>query len=102
MELEGTYSVTLTVVSGSKSSSQTKDVTVSEAPVGSPTAEILSNDEEDCLYEEIDNTRDIILWLCYGQRPGYDKIQDTRDIMLDAYDTEAGGEDHTLLSTTGT
>ena len=32
--------------------------------------------------------------LCYGQRPWPDReIQDTRDIMLDAYDTEAGGED---------
>jgi len=95
-ELEGTYSVTLTVVSGSKSSSQTKDVTVSEAPVGSPTAEITQyTDEEDCLYEEIDNTHDIILWICAMDKdPGSDReIQDTRDIMLDAYDTEAGGED---------
>ena len=95
-ELEGTYSVTLTVVSGSKSSSQTKDITVSEAPVGSPTAEITQyTDEEDCTYEEIDNTRDIILWICAMDKdPGSDReIQDTRSVMLDAVDSDAGGED---------
>ena len=95
-ELEGTYSVTLTVVSGSKSNSQTKDITVSEAPVGSPTAEITQyTDEEDCTYEEIDNTRDIILWICAMDKdPGSDReIQDTRSVMLDAVDSDAGGED---------
>ena len=94
-ELEGTYSVTLTVVSGSKSNSQTKEITVSEAPVGSPTAEITQyTDEEDCTYEEIDNTRDIILWICAMDKdPGSDReIQDTRSVLLDAYDSTAGGE----------
>ena len=93
-EVEGTYSVTLTVVSGSKSNSQTKDITVSEAPVGSPTAEITQyTDEEDCEYDEIDNTRDIMLWICAMDKdPGSDReIQDVRDVQLSASDSESGG-----------
>ncbi len=91
----GTYSVTLTVVSGTISNSQTKEITVSEAPVGSPEAVITQyTDEEDCQNEEIDNTRDIILWICAMDKdPGSDReIQDIRDISLDAEDTDAGGE----------
>jgi len=95
-ELEGTYSVTLTVVSGSKSNSQTKEIIVSEAPIGSPTAEITQyTDEEDCEYEEIDSTRDIILWICAMDKdPGSDReIEDTRDVALEATNSDAGGDD---------
>ena len=95
-ETVGSYDVTLTVVSGSKSNSQTKTIEVEEAPIGSPKAEITQyTDEEDCEYDEIDDTRDIILWICAMDKdPGSDReIQDTRNVDLDASDTEAGGDD---------
>lgn len=95
-EIVGDYEVTLTVVSGSKSNSQTKTIKVEEAPIGSPKAEITQyTDEEDCEYDEIDDTRDIILWICaLDKDPGSDReIQDTRNVDLDASDTEAGGDD---------
>ena len=97
----GTYSVTLTVISGSISNSQTKEITVSEAPIGSPVAEITQyTDEEDCEFEEIDNTRDIILWICAMEKdPGSDrKIQDTRDVSLDATGTDPGGDDQYITA----
>ena len=93
-EVEGTYSVTLTVASGGKSNSQTKEITVTEAPVGSPKAEITQYaDEEDCLYDEIDETKNILVWICAMDKSESDReITETTTILLDASDSESGGE----------
>ena len=93
-EVEGTYSVTLTVASGGKSNSQTKEITVTEAPVGSPKAEITQYaDEEDCLYDEIDETKNILVWICAMDKSESDReITETTTIQLDASDSESGGE----------
>lgn len=93
-EVEGTYSVTLTVASGGKSNSQTKEITVTEAPVGSPKAEITQYaDEEDCLYDEIDETKNILVWICAMDKSESDReITETTTILLDASDSESGGD----------
>ena len=93
-EVEGTYSVTLTVTSGGKSNSQTKDITVTEAPVGTPTAEITQYaDEEDCLYDDIDETKNILVWICAMDKSDSDReITDTTTIQLDGSDSESGGD----------
>ena len=93
-EVEGTYSVTLTVASGGKSNSQTKEITVTEAPVGSPKAEITQYaDEEDCLYDEIDETKNILVWICAMDKSESDReITETTIIQLDASDSESGGD----------
>ena len=93
-EVEGTYSVTLTVTSGGKSNSQTKEITVTEAPVGTPTAEITQYaDEEDCLYDDIDETKNILVWICAMDKSDSDReITDTTTIQLDGSDSESGGD----------
>ena len=93
-EVEGTYSVTLTVASGGKSNSQTKEITVTEAPVGSPKAEITQYaEEEDCVYDEIDETKNILVWICAMDKSDSDReITDTATIQLDGSDSESGGE----------
>ena len=93
-EVEGTYSVTLTVASGGKSNSQTKEITVTEAPVGSPKAEITQYaDEEDCVYDDIDETKNILVWICAMDKSDSDReITDTTTIQLDGSDSESGGE----------
>ena len=93
-EVEGTYSVTLTVASGGKSNSQTKEITVTEAPVGSPKAEITQYaDEEDCLYDDIDETKNILVWICAMDKSDSDReITDTTTIQLDGSDSESGGD----------
>ncbi|MCH2436093.1 MAG: PKD domain-containing protein [Candidatus Poseidoniaceae archaeon] len=93
-EVEGTYSVTLTVASGGKSNSQTKEITVTEAPVGSPKAEITQYaDEEDCVYDDIDETKNILVWICAMDKSDSDReITDTTTIQLDGSDSESGGD----------
>ena len=93
-EVEGTYSVTLTVASGGKSNSQTKDITVTEAPVGTPKAEITQYaDEEDCLYDDIDETKNILVWICALDKSESDReITDTTTVQLDGSDSESGGD----------
>jgi PKD repeat protein len=93
-EVEGTYSVTLTVASGGVSNSQTKEVTVTEAPVGTPTAEITQYaDEEDCIYEDIDETRSILVWICAMDKSQSDReVTETTTIQLDGSDSQSGGD----------
>ena len=93
-EVEGTYSVTLTVTSGTRSNSQTKDVTVTEAPVGTPTAEIMQYaSEEDCQYDEVDETRDILVWICGMDKSESDReITETTTIQLDGSSSLSGGD----------
>ena len=92
-EVEGTYSVTLTVASGGVSNSQTKDIVVSEAPVGTPVAEITQYaDEEDCLYDEIDETKNILVWICAMDKSQSDReVTETTTVQLDGSDSESGG-----------
>lgn len=93
-EVEGTYSVTLTVASGGISNLQTKDIVVTEAPVGTPTAEITQYaDEEDCLYEDVDETRSILVWICAMDKSQSDReVTETTTIQLDGSDSQSGGD----------
>ena len=93
-EVEGTYSVTLTVTSGGISNSQTKDITVTEAPVGTPTAEITQYaDEEDCQYDDIDETKNILVWICAMDKSDSDReITETTIVQLDGSDSVSGGD----------
>jgi PKD repeat protein len=99
-EVEGTYSVTLTVASGSRSNSQTKDIVVTEAPVGSPTAEITQYaDEEDCQFDDIDETRDILVWICGMDKSDSDKeIKETTTILFDGSNSISGGASEYISS----
>ena len=92
-EVEGTYSVTLTVASGGISNAQTKDITVTEAPVGTPVAEITQYaDEEDCQYDEIDETKNILVWICAMDKSQSDReVTETTTVQLDGSNSESGG-----------
>ena len=92
-EVEGTYSVTLTVASGGISNLQTKDIVVTEAPEGTPVAEITQYaDEEDCLYDEIDETKNILVWICAMDKSQSDReITETATVQLDGSDSQSGG-----------
>lgn len=99
-EVEGTYSVTLTVASGGVSNSQTKDIVVTEAPVGTPTAEITQYaDEEDCQFDEIDETKNILVWICAMDKSDSDReVTETTTVQLDGSDSESGGDSEYITS----
>ena len=99
-EVEGTYSVTLTVASGGISNAQTKDITVTEAPVGTPVAEITQYaDEEDCLYEDVDETRSILVWICAMDKSQSDReVTETTTVQLDGSDSQSGGDNEYITT----
>ena len=88
----GTYTVELTVSDGSKSSTQTKDVTVADATAVPPTAEITQYaSDEDCNNEDIDESTHIVVWICEMDKSMTDRdISETTTIELDASDSDAG------------
>ena len=87
-----TYTVELTVSDGTKSSSQTKDVTVVEATAQAPKAEITQYaSDEDCSNDDIDETTHIVLWICEMDKSQTDRdISATTTVILDASDSESG------------
>ena len=87
-----TYTVELTVSDGTKSSSQTKDVTVVEATPQAPKAEITQYaSDEDCSNDDIDETTHIVLWICEMDKSQTDRdISATTTVNLDASDSESG------------
>ena len=87
-----TYTVELTVSDGTKSSSQTKDVTVVEATAQAPKAEITQYaSDEDCSNDDIDETTHIVLWICEMDKSQTDRdISATTTVNLDATDSESG------------
>ena len=87
-----TYAVELTVSDGTKSSSQTKDVTVVEATAQPPKAEITQYaSDEDCSNDEIDEVTHIVLWICEMDKSQTDRdISATTTVYLDASDSESG------------
>ena len=87
-----TYTVELTVSDGTKSSSQTKDVTVVEATAQAPKAEITQYaSDEDCSNDDIDETTHIVLWICEMDKSQTDRdISATTTVNLDASDSESG------------
>ena len=93
-EVEGTYSVTLTVTSGGISNSQTKEVVVTEAPVGTPKAEITQYaDEEDCQFDDIEEMKNIVVWICGMDKSQSDReITETTTVQLDGSESESGGD----------
>lgn len=87
-----TYTVELTVSDGTKSSSQTKDVTVVEATAQAPKAEITQYaSDEDCSNDDLDETTHIVLWICEMDKSQTDRdISATTTVNLDASDSESG------------
>ena len=87
-----TYTVELTVSDGTKSSSQTKDVTVVEATAQAPKAEITQYaTDEDCSNDDLDETTPIVLWICEMDKSQTDRdISATTTVNLDASDSESG------------
>ena len=91
-EASGTYAVELTVSDGTKSSSQSKDVTVVEATAQPPTAEITQYaSDDDCNNDDIDESTHIVLWICEMDKSMTDRdISATTTVNLDASDSESG------------
>ena len=87
-----TYTVELTVSDGSKSSTQTKDVTVADATASPPEAEIKQYaSDEDCNNEDIDESTNIVVWICEMDKSMTDRdISATTTISLDASDSDSG------------
>lgn len=88
----GVKVVELTVSDGSKSSSQTKEVTVADATAQPPSAEITQYaDDEDCSDDNLDETTHIVLWICEMDKSMTDRdISATTTVTLDAASSEAG------------
>ena len=88
----GMKTVELTVSDGTKSSSQTKDVTIADATAQPPAAEIAQYaDDEDCSNEDIDESTHIVLWICEMDKSMTDRdISATTTVTLDATPSEAG------------
>ena len=88
----GTFTVELTVSDGTKSSSQTKDVTIVEATAQPPNAEITQYaSDEDCSNDDIDESTHIVLWICEMDKSMTDRdISATTTVALDASDSESG------------
>jgi hypothetical protein len=88
----GTFTVELTVSDGTKSSSQTKDVTIVEATAQPPEAEISQYaSDEDCSNDDIDESTHIVLWICEMDKSTTDRdISATTTVTLDASDSESG------------
>ncbi len=91
----GTFTVELTVSDGTKTSSQTKEVTVVEATAQPPSAEITQYaSEEDCNNDDIDESTHIVLWICEMDKSQTDRdISETTTVNLDASNSESGDPD---------
>ena len=99
-EESGTYTVELSVSDGTKSSSQTKDVTVVEATAQPPMAEITQYaSDEDCDNDDLDESTHIVLWICEMDKSMTDRdISATTTINLDASDSESGDTSQYITS----
>jgi hypothetical protein len=84
--------IELTVSDGSKSSSQTKEITVADATAQPPSAEITQYaDDEDCSDDDIDESTHIVLWICEMDKSMTDRdVSATTTVTLDATTSEAG------------
>ncbi|MFB1005238.1 MAG: PKD domain-containing protein [Candidatus Poseidoniaceae archaeon] len=99
-EESGTYTVELSVSDGTKSSSQTKDVTVVEATAQPPMAEITQYaSDEDCDNDDLDESTHIVLWICEMDKSMTDRdISATTTVNLDASDSESGDTSQYITS----
>ena len=88
----GVKTVELTVSDGSKSSSQTKEITIADATAQPPSAEITQYaDDEDCSDDDIDESTHIVLWICEMDKSMTDRdVSATTTVTLDAATSEAG------------
>jgi hypothetical protein len=88
----GVKTIELTVSDGSKSSSQTKEITVADATAQPPSAEITQYaDDEDCSDDDIDESTHIVLWICEMDKSMTDRdVSATTTVTLDATTSEAG------------
>ena len=88
----GVKTVELTVSDGSKSSSQTKEITIADATAQPPSAEITQYaDDEDCSDDDIDESTHIVLWICEMDKLMTDRdVSATTTVTLDAATSEAG------------
>ena len=88
----GVKTVELTVSDGSKSSSQTKEITIADATAQPPSAEITQYaDDEDCSDDDIDEGTHIVLWICEMDKSMTDRdVSATTTVTLDAATSEAG------------
>ena len=88
----GVKTIELTVSDGSKSSSQTKEITIADATAQPPSAEITQYaDDEDCSDDDIDESTHIVLWICEMDKSMTDRdISATTTVTLDATTSEAG------------
>ncbi len=84
--------IELTVSDGSKTSTQTKTVTVNDATAIAPTAEITQYaDEEDCSNDDISENTHIVVWICEMDKSMTDRdISATISVNLDASSSDAG------------
>ncbi len=84
--------IELTVSDGSKTSTQTKTVTVNDATAIAPTAEITQYaDDEDCSNDEISENTHIVVWICEMDKSMTDRdISATISVNLDASSSDAG------------
>ncbi len=88
----GTKTVELTVSDGTKSSSQTKEITIADATAIPPSAEITQYaDDEDCSNDDLDENTHIVLWICEMDKSMTDRdVSATTTVTLDAATSEAG------------
>ena len=88
----GVKTIELTVSDGSKSSSQTKEITIADATALPPSAEITQYaDDEDCSNDDLDEKTHIVLWICEMDKSMTDRdISETTTVTLDASTSEAG------------
>ena len=88
----GVKTIELTVSDGSKSSSQTKEITIADATALPPNAQITQYaDEEDCSDDDLDEKTHIVLWICEMDKSMTDRdISETTTVTLDATTSEAG------------
>ena len=88
----GVKTIELTVSDGSKSSSQTKEITIADATAQPPSAEITQYaDDEDCSDDDIDESTHIVLWICEMDKSMTDRdVSATTTVTLDAATSEAG------------
>ena len=88
----GSKVIELTVSDGSKTSTQTKTITVNDATAVAPTAEITQYaDDEDCSNEDLSENTHIVVWICEMDKSMTDRdISATLIVNLDASSSQAG------------
>lgn len=86
------YEITLEVSDGSTLSEQTRTLTVVDASAQPPVAEIDQYaDAEDCEDETIDESTNIVVWICARGKSQTDRVvTETAAITLDASSSSAG------------